>query len=309
MKVFLCHQSESKPFVCSLADELSKVNIGSWVDEAEIGPGESLFKRIAEGIHEECDAVIASVSRLALQSRWVEEELDHAKYSEITKPGFQLMVVLLGDVSPEELPKYLYNKKHILWEKGRPSGEESPHPGYRQIIRQLFKGKGGVGDDAAGDVSRLLERFLSLLYAYGNQREATGKTGPALWIYGEVRRDFSDMAIHAWSKYSRIAADPLVRDVRDIIAAIINADIGLRDWALGYSNCDFQKASVDDFLKVLTRVQPSIGIDEIGASVRRRIALQRDKSMASVYQLAHYQEKSRRDWAVDVGGQLHRFGL
>lgn len=311
MKVFLCHQSESKPFVRTLAHELDKVGITSWVDDAEIGPGESLVKRIAEGIYEECDALIASISRRALNSRWVQEELDHGKYVEITKPGFQLIVILLEDVDPEDLPRYLHNKKHILWEQDRPSDPQFPHPGYGRIIVQLFKQGGTLErDDAAQDVGRLLDRFLNLLYVYGGQREITQRLGFAdLMVFGEIRRDFSNASILAWEKYSALPDEPLVQAVGDLISGAINADVALKDWAMGYSDTQFQESVIADFLRSLKHTESLLGTTEVGDSVQRRIALQRDASMASLYSLSETRVKTRLEWAVDIGGQLHRFGL
>ncbi len=311
MKVFLCHQSESKPFVRALADELAKVGLASWVDEAEIGPGESLVKRIGEGIHEECDALIASVGRLALDSSWVQEELGQGKYAEITRSGFQLIVILLDDVAPDDLPEYLHDKKHVLWEKERPSDPGQLHPGYGQIITQLFKHSGGLQpDEAAEDVSRLLDRFLTLLYAYGSQRQVTKRTGFGdLMAFGEIRRDFSFSAIHAWNKYSAMPDGPLVNTGRDFVASIINVDVALKDWAMGYADTNFQEAVTGDFLEILQKTEATIDISEMADTVRRRIDLHGDSSMSSLYHLEQTQPKSRLDWAVDVGGQSHRFGL
>lgn len=311
MKIFLCHQTDSKPFVREVAFQLGKVGITSWVDDAEIGPGESLVKRIAEGIHEECDALIACVSRQALDSRWVKEELDQAKYAEITRPSFQLMVILLDDVSPDELPPYLHTKKHILWEKERPQIPEAPHPAYGQIIRQLFKHAEGVRpDEAAQDANRLLDRFLNVLYAYGGKREVVkllGSNSPM--IFGELRRDLSHGAIYAWSKYSVMPDQPLTSAMRDLVSATIHADVAAMDWALGYAEVDFQEGIMEDFRATLDRIAESIGIAEMVEAVKKRLDLQRRADMASLYSLTRKSAKPPLSWTTDVVGQFYRFGL
>lgn len=311
MKVFLCHQAASKPFVRDLAFRVAQVGIESWVDEAEIGPGESLVKRIAEGIHEECDALIACVSRKALGSEWVRDELDQGKYAEIMRPSFQLMVIILEDVSIDELPAYLHNKKHLLWEKDRPDNPEITHPGYAQIIRQLFKGAGGVHpDEAAQDASRLLDRFLHVLYSYGGKREVVrilGSGGPM--IFGEIRRDLSHAAIHAWSKYSEMPNDPLTTAMKDLVSSTIHADVAVKDWALGYAETDFQEAIIADFRATLDRLAASIGIAEIVGTIKSRLDLQRRPDMAILYEVSAKEAKPTLLWATDVAGQFYRFGL
>ena len=169
MKVFLCHQSESKPFVRELAYKLKLVGIDSWVDEAEIGPGESIIRRIGEGIQEECDALIATISPLALDSGWVKEELDLGKYAEITRDGFQLILILVEGVEPHQLPAYLAGENHILWEGHELTGEaDFDHPAYGRIIRQLYDAHDRPSmDSAAMDMRDLLEKFLRYLYAVG----------------------------------------------------------------------------------------------------------------------------------------------
>lgn len=311
MKVFLCHQSESKPFVRELAFQMKQVGIDSWVDEADIGPGESIIRRISEGIGQECSALIASVSRKALDSRWVQEELDQGKYAEITRPNFQLIVILLDDVQVSELPDYLHHKKHILWEENRPETDVVPHPGYGQIIRQLFKNSDGLGpDEAAQDANRLLNLFLNVLYACGWQRELVKLLGDGRpLIGGELRRDFSFAAIYAWTKYSAIPVHPLRDVMRDLIAGAIHADVAAKDWGLGFAETDFQELVIGDFRATLDRVADSIGIGETVQGIKKRLDLQRRDDMASLYQIDSLTTKSRLFWSVDVLGQFFRFGL
>ena len=107
------------------------------------------------------------------------------------------MVIALDDVAPDELPAYLHNKQHILWERDRPDNPDAPHPAYARIIRQLFKGSGGLRpDEAAQDSNRLLDRFLTFLYACEGQREILKiHRSKSPLIHGKIRRDLSLAAI------------------------------------------------------------------------------------------------------------------
>lgn len=47
---FICHSSLDKPFVRKLEAELERFGCSCWVDENEIGIGESLRERIEHGL-------------------------------------------------------------------------------------------------------------------------------------------------------------------------------------------------------------------------------------------------------------------
>ena len=220
------------------------------------------------------------------------------------------MVILLDDVRPEELPNYLHTKKHILWEQERPQSPEALHPAYGRIIRQLFKDSGSLSpSEVRDDATRLLDSFLNLLYAYGAQREVVARLGAdSPYGFGELRRDMSFAAIQSWAKYSAIGDDPLVGAMRDLVAAVIHADIAVKDWALGYSETDFQDRLITDFRSTLNKVASLVGVEEEVGSIEKRLDLQRSEEMASLYRLEKLQKKSTLLWSTDVLGQLFRFG-
>jgi len=314
MKVFLTHESASKPFVRQLAHDLALAAVDAWVDEAEIGPGESIIKRISQGIHLECDALIAVVSRAALKSAWVQEELDQAKYAEITKPHFQLIVILLDDIDPEDpdLPAYLRGKKHVLWEQERPLNTQSEtHPAVARIVAQLYKGGAPIlRDEAAQDAAKLLDRVLTYLYAVGSQREVTKLlAGGAPTVAGEVRRDLSHTALPLWSKYSSAPREDLTVIMSNFIASVFHVDMALMDWARGYNDTDFQESVVKDFRSVLARTSAALDLNEMANKITQRLDLQRSPEMAVLYDIAEPAAKSDLFWAADVTGQLWRFGI
>jgi hypothetical protein len=48
--IFLCHATEDKPMVRSVALGLERYDIKCWIDEAEMRPGDNLFNKIEDGI-------------------------------------------------------------------------------------------------------------------------------------------------------------------------------------------------------------------------------------------------------------------
>lgn len=106
--VFICHNSKDKPFVRSLAQGLAKHKISSWVDEAEIRSGESLWGRIAPAI-ESISLVIAVISKNSANSSWVKYELDLAMTKEISNDR---VVVIPVVVDKSDIPFGLTHKKY-----------------------------------------------------------------------------------------------------------------------------------------------------------------------------------------------------
>jgi len=319
MKVFLCHQSESKPFVRELAYKLKLVGIDSWVDEAEIGPGESIIRRIGEGIQEECDALIATISPLALDSGWVKEELDLGKYAEITRDGFQLILILVEGVEPHQLPAYLAGKNHIVWSGHEPTGEaDFDHPAYGRIIRQLYKADGRLTMDAAAmDMRDLLDRFLRYLYVIGGQREIFARFGDCLTddglnapqLYGEIRKELSIRLRLMWFKHSASEPEEWTPVVRNGIAALNHADVAVLDWGMARENREFNRFLLKELKERLLRLASVLALDPSVKAILDRLDLQRSKSMASLYRVEHRYKKDSLQWALDAGSVAFRFGI
>jgi len=82
--IFLCHSSEDKLFVRMVAKELKKRGIESWIDEAEIGPGDSIIAKIDEGISKTI-FFLAFISENSIKSGWTEYELEKALTGEMKK--------------------------------------------------------------------------------------------------------------------------------------------------------------------------------------------------------------------------------
>lgn len=104
--VFLSHSWGDKPFVRAFAERLVQVGVNVWLDEAEIAIGDSLVKKISEGI-EQVDYVAAIISKKSVSSGWVQKELSLAMTKEIQG---RHVVVLPVVIERCELPAYLRDK-------------------------------------------------------------------------------------------------------------------------------------------------------------------------------------------------------
>ena len=75
MRIFICHASEDKAdFVRPLASALAK-NFDVWFDEYELTVGDSLLKKISDGLASS-DYGVVVISRAFFQKKWPQSELD-----------------------------------------------------------------------------------------------------------------------------------------------------------------------------------------------------------------------------------------
>ncbi len=107
--LFLSHNSEDKPFVRELKARLEASGVRDvWLDEAEILVGDSLTKKIAEGLTK-TKYIAAVLSPRSVKSAWVERELEIAINREIST-GEVVVLPLLYEKC--ELPSFLVGKMY-----------------------------------------------------------------------------------------------------------------------------------------------------------------------------------------------------
>lgn len=107
-KVFISHSSSDKDFAIKLAHELKSHNINVWLDKDKIKVGDSIVKKISEGL-EETEYLILILSKKSIQSKWVESEWVAKYWDEIENEKVSLLPVLLEDC---EIPQLLKGKKY-----------------------------------------------------------------------------------------------------------------------------------------------------------------------------------------------------
>jgi hypothetical protein len=99
--IFLSHAHEDKPFVRRLARDLMSYGVRVWIDEAEMGVGDSLLEKIAISISE-MDYVGAVISRHSAHSDWVTREIKVAMSEDIAGRRVKVLPLLLrgGEIPP-----------------------------------------------------------------------------------------------------------------------------------------------------------------------------------------------------------------
>lgn len=147
--IYLAHASEDKSAARPIAEHLVANGIEVWFDEWEIGAGDSLRRRMDEGLGK-CTHFVVLLTETSLKKPWVNEEIDAGFVQKVegkckfvpVRMGLSLIALpplLKGMLSPEIDPespptlRFLVDQLHGVSAKP-PLGEK---PRYVQRIGQL----------------------------------------------------------------------------------------------------------------------------------------------------------------------------
>ena len=106
-KAFLSYSFEDREFAGRIARGLMAKGIDTWWAEWEIGPGDSLRRKIDEGLGN-CTHFIVLLTPSALERPWVQEEMDAGLVRQIS--GQARFIPLRYGISTSELPPLLSGK-------------------------------------------------------------------------------------------------------------------------------------------------------------------------------------------------------
>lgn len=126
--IFLSHSSLDKPFVRKLAADLRSKGFFVWLDEAEIKLGDSLIKKISEGI-EQVEYVGVVISKNSIDSEWFNREVEIALNQEISGKKVKILPLLLEKVN---MPPFLSGKLYADF-----TCDENYDKGLKLIIDRL----------------------------------------------------------------------------------------------------------------------------------------------------------------------------
>jgi hypothetical protein len=143
LSVFLSHSSKNKVFVRRLAASLTAAGIHPWVDEAELGVGDSLVDGLADAVLG-CSFVAAVVSRDSIDSNWVKYEIGLAMTQEIEGRRVCVLPLKLDDVV---LPNTIMHK--LFLDFSNPDDFDSNVARIVQAVRRSETPR-GVGSSADG---------------------------------------------------------------------------------------------------------------------------------------------------------------
>lgn len=113
-KVFISYSSKDQealePIIKALHYELDlKFSSDIWFDKWKIKAGDDIYQEVEKGV--ECaDMVVLFASQSSLESKWVEKEWQTKHSTEITTKNICLVVALLNNTKPENLPPFLKGK-------------------------------------------------------------------------------------------------------------------------------------------------------------------------------------------------------
>lgn len=111
--VFLCHATVDKPVVRQIGEKLESLGLKPWIDEWEIGPGDSLFQKVGEGISS-TGVFVAVLSEAAVKSKWCQTELREALHLRLID-GKNIVPFMIETVKP---PPFLSEAHYLSLELG-----------------------------------------------------------------------------------------------------------------------------------------------------------------------------------------------
>jgi hypothetical protein len=118
--IFLCHASEDKESVVRpLANLLESNGISCWLDEAEIHWGESITRKVNQGLLDSRFVVVV-LSAHCMEKNWPQRELYAALNLEASSGQVKILPLLVGDSEQrrrilDRLP-LLNDKRFLVWD-------------------------------------------------------------------------------------------------------------------------------------------------------------------------------------------------
>jgi TIR domain len=128
--IFISYSHKDKEFVDRLLKDLSAENVRAWLDEAEINPGDSIMRKIENGLSE-VDYVGIILSNNSVESEWVRKEMDMGLISSLGKQKIGIVPIVIEDC---EVPLSL---RDLYWADFRQSYEN----GLAKLMRTLLQTK------------------------------------------------------------------------------------------------------------------------------------------------------------------------
>jgi hypothetical protein len=127
--VFLSHSSLDKQTVRWIAVDLGNHGYRPWLDEWEITAGESIPRRISEGL-EECAVVVVALSPKSVNSYWVEKEWQAKYFDEIERNHVTVIPILLDHC---KIPTLLRSKRYANFAESFSDGMDDLHSALQRI--------------------------------------------------------------------------------------------------------------------------------------------------------------------------------
>lgn len=164
---FLCHATEDKGVARPLAEELQRSGIDTFYDEWEIGPGDSLRRKVEEGIGG-CTHFIVLLTPVSIQKPWVNEEIDAGFVRNLE--GKCKFIPLRCGLDVDQLPQLLKGKYSPALDGGQDESNikklidfihgissKPPLGGPPRVIKESSSGALGLSPAAEAIVRLMVE--------------------------------------------------------------------------------------------------------------------------------------------------------
>jgi hypothetical protein len=129
--IFLSHTHADKSFVRRLASDLRERGVKVWLDEWELGVGDSLTQRIQASILE-AGYLALVLSPRSVTSAWVNRELSAALTEELHRKGVFILPILIEDC---DIPLFIQDKMYADFRYQYSDGLDA-------ILRTVLPGEG-----------------------------------------------------------------------------------------------------------------------------------------------------------------------
>jgi hypothetical protein len=129
-QVFISYNHNDRYFVERLANDLKSSGIAVWWAEWEIKVGESIIRKVSEGIEESAYLMVA-LSPNSVKSNWVQRELGSALMNQLSaERGITVLPLLLADC---EIPVLL---REVKWADFRSDYQSGLHELLRTLLSE-----------------------------------------------------------------------------------------------------------------------------------------------------------------------------
>jgi DNA-directed RNA polymerase subunit RPC12/RpoP len=128
-RVFICHSSRDKSFVRDLVSRLQDDGIETWFDEVEIKIGDSIHRKINDGL-KKTDFFAIVLSKASVKSRWVQEEVSsESSMEKLSASGIFVLPILLETC---EVPPLLLDRRYANF-------RDDPESAYSELVDAIYK--------------------------------------------------------------------------------------------------------------------------------------------------------------------------
>lgn len=151
-RVFISHSSVDKPFVRKLKKELEPYCFKVWFDEDDIRVGDSIPKKIGNGL-EEANRLIIVLSPEAVASNWVKLELENAHYRFTQIDRGSIIPIVFREC---KIPGFISHYKRFYWEEFSQSFEKQLEIERKELSSRLL----WVNDNEIKDLNNRILTFI-----------------------------------------------------------------------------------------------------------------------------------------------------